>query len=244
MNVDSPKFGRRSFVKVCLSTLSLVGASPYLLAQNHSVSRSYNRVKLKLTNGQDLDSEALRQADYFLFNYPYVTTPCFLIDLQDPVEPLPTSSWPGGAGRNRSVVCYSAICAHKQTYPARSVSFINFRPEEIAFRDRNNNLVKRSGMIYCCSERSIYDPAQGAQVMSGPAPVSLTTVLLEYDALADRFYAVGTMGVEQYDAFFARFMFRVALENGMDGPEDVRMLAKDWTTVYSPQEYSSQSVGC
>jgi len=244
MNGKPFQQGRRSFFKACLSTLSLVGASPYLLAQNDADSKPYNRVKLKLANGEDVTSESLRESDYFLFNYPYVTTPCFLIDLKRAVDSGPASSWPGGAGKYRSVVCYSAICAHKQTYPARSFSFINFRPEEIAYRDRDNNLVKRSEMIYCCSERSVYDPAQGAEVMSGPAPVSLTTILLEHDTETDHFYAVGTLGVEQYEAFFERFIFRVAMENSMDMPDETRALAKDSTMVYTPQEYSMQSVGC
>ncbi len=236
--------GRRSFFKACLSTLSLVGASPCLLAQGEAAAKPYNRVKLKLANGEDLTSESLRKSDYFLFNYPYVTTPCFLIDLKRAVDAPMQSSWPGGVGKFRSVVCYSAICAHKQTYPARSFSFINFRPEEITYRDRENNLVKRSGMIYCCSERSVYDPSRGAEVLSGPAPVSLTTILLDHDTESDHFHAVGTLGVEQYEAFFERFMFRVALENSMDGPEETRTLAQDSTIVYTPQEYSMQSVGC
>ena len=236
--------GRRSFFKACLSTLSLVGASPYLLAQNEAASRTYNRVKLKLANGRNVTSEILRKSDYFLFNYPYVTTPCFLIDLKRAVDSPMESSWPGGSGKYRSVVCYSAICAHKQTYPARSFSFINFRPEEVAYRDRDDSLVKRSEMIYCCSERSVYDPSQGAEVMSGPAPVSLTTILLDHDTESDHFHAVGTLGVEQYEAFFERFIFRVALENGMDDPEEARVLAKDSAIVYTPQEYSMQRVGC
>ncbi|MCY4218163.1 MAG: (2Fe-2S)-binding protein [Gammaproteobacteria bacterium] len=236
--------GRRSFFKMCLSTLSLVGASPYLLAQSEATSKTYNRVKLTLANGEDLTSESLRKSDYFLFNYPYVTTPCFLIDLKEAVDSPMESSWPGGVGKYRSVVCYSAICAHKQTYPARSFSFINFRPEEITYRDRENNLVKRSGLIYCCSERSVYDPSQGAEVLSGPAPVSLTTILLEHDTESDHFYAVGTLGVEQYEAFFDRFIFRVALENSLEGPEETRVLAEYSTIVYTSAEYSAQSVGC
>lgn len=244
MKANSFQQGRRSFFKACLKTLSLVGASPYLLAQNDAVSRSYNRVKLRLANGEDVTSEKLRESDYFLFNYPYVTTPCFLIDLERTVEPPLASSWPGGTGKDRSVVCYSAICAHKQTYPARNFSFISFRPEEVVYRDRDNNAVKRSEMIYCCSERSVYDPAQGAQVMSGPAPVSLTTILLDYDDDSDSFYAVGTLGIEQYDAFFERFMFRVALENGIDDPEETRVLTQGMAVVYTPEEYSKQSVGC
>ncbi|MXZ81333.1 MAG: hypothetical protein F4Z15_08255 [Gammaproteobacteria bacterium] len=241
---ETVRLGRRSFFKVCMSTLSLIGASPYLLAQNDSASRSYNRVRLVTEEGQAVTSERLKKAGCLIFNYPYVTTPCFLIDLGRAVNPPAASSWPGGSGKDRSVVCYSAICAHKQTYPARSVSFINFRPEEISYRDHDNNVKKQSALIYCCSESSVYDPARGARVMGGPAPVSLTTILLDYDAESDHYYATGTMGVEQYEAFFDRFTFRVALENGMKGVEDIRTLARDATRVYTPEEYSMQQVSC
>ena len=35
---------------------------------------------------------------------------------------------PGGIGRDKSVVSFSAICAHKLSHPSRNISFINYRP--------------------------------------------------------------------------------------------------------------------
>ena len=69
-------------------------------------------------------------------------------------------------------------------------------------------------MIHCCSEHSQYDPAEGGRVLAGPAPQPLAAILLDYDAAADELYAVGTLGGEMFDEFFAKYEFRLALEHG------------------------------
>ena len=110
--------------------------------------------------------------------------------------------------RPRSVVAYSAICAHKLTYPTRDISFISFRTEKSAGN-------RHANVIHCCSEHSQYDPAEGAQAWS-PAPrrsrsprsCSSTT------PRRTRSYAVGTLGGEMFDEFFAKYEFRLQLEHG------------------------------
>ena len=74
----------------------------------------------------------------------------------------------------RSLVAFSAICAHQLVYPTRDVSFISFRKTR-AQRGVQDEL------IHCCAEHSQYDPAHGAQVLSGPAPQPLCAVLLSHD---------------------------------------------------------------
>ncbi|HXN15732.1 MAG TPA: hypothetical protein VN878_05095, partial [Usitatibacter sp.] len=115
--------------------------------------------------------------------------------------------WEGGVGANKSVVAYSAICAHKMTYPTKQVSFI-------AYRDAPSPVAGRGKVIACCSERSVYDPAAGARVLSGPAPQPLATILLEHDRKADTLYAVGTFGGEMFEQFFRKYQFRLRLEMG------------------------------
>src|SRR5204862_1878736 len=87
-------------------------------------------------------------------------------------------SWPGGVGRQKSIVAYSAICAHQLVYPTKEVSFISFRKTR-AQRGVQDEL------IHCCADHSQYDPARGAQVLSGPAPQPLCAVLLEHDPKTD-----------------------------------------------------------
>ena len=111
-------------------------------------------------------------------------------------------------------MAFSAICTHKLSHPAKAVSFINYRHEPVSFRDQQEQLVKRSGVILCCSEKSAYDPAKGARVLGGPAKQPLCSILLEYDDAEDGLYALGSYGGEMFDRFFQQFAARLQLEWG------------------------------
>ena len=127
---------RRGFVKLCASAVASVTASPELLAQDYQQYHRYARVALvDPYSGEPVRAATLDVGETYLFHYPFVSTPCFLIDLGQPVTSrsnLKTRDgdryrWQGGAGSNYSVVAFSAICAHKLSHPAPSVSFINYR---------------------------------------------------------------------------------------------------------------------
>ena len=94
--------------------------------------------------------------------------------------------WNGGVGPAHSIVAFSAICAHKLAYPTREVSFIRFQRDRSPTSDGN--------VIHCCADHSVYDPAAGARVCSGPAPQPLAAILLDYDAERDELSALGTVG--------------------------------------------------
>ncbi len=68
-----------------------------------------------------------------------------------------TYGWPGGVGVMRSVVVYSAICAHKLVCPTRDGSFISFRKTR-ARRGVQDHL------IHCCAEHSQYAVATWCSV--------------------------------------------------------------------------------
>ena len=61
-------------------------------------------------------------------------------------------AWQGGVGRERNIVAFSAICAHKLAYPTREVSFIRYQREKsstsgavrIASSSRKNGSTTRS----------------------------------------------------------------------------------------------------
>ncbi len=76
-------------------------------------------------------------------------------------------------------------------------------------------------MIHCCADHSVYDPAAGARVVSGPAQEPLAIVLLEWDAKTDGLYATGTLGAEQFDAFFQKYDFKLQLEYGARAKQPV-----------------------
>ena len=213
---------RRKFIKLCASAVVGVSNSPELLGEGVRKLQNYERVTLIYQEtAEPVRASSLKVGETYIFHYPYVTTPCFLIDLGRPVKAngsLLTRNkesyrWPGGSGPNRSVVSFSAICAHKMSHPAPSVSFINYRHGKISYRNHNHEIVEGKDIIYCCSEKSVYDPARGARVLGGPAPQPLAAIALDYDPEEDSFYATATIGGEMFDRYFKAFSQRLALDH-------------------------------
>ena len=204
---------RREFIGMCAAGAAL-SLNPALAA--NLKPHFYARVQLTDELRQPLRAAQLAPNRNYIFNYPYAATPCFLLNLDRPAQQpvlLATEQggqyeWPGGVGPNHSIVGYSAICAHRLSYPTRQISFIAYRDQAGPTR------LARGHVIHCCSEHSEYDPATGARVVGGPAPQPLATIVLEYDAASDALYAVGTLGGEMHDQFFAKYGFKLALEYG------------------------------
>ena len=203
---------RRQFVKLCsVSALGSLSA-PVLAADARP--RLYGRARLVDATGKPITALSLPAERNFIFQYPFEGTPCFLLNLGRPTvrsAELRTADarayrWQGGVGPHRSVVAYSAICAHRMSYPTREISFISYRPESTPQN-------RYAHVIHCCSEHSQYDPAQGARVLAGPAPQPLAAILLEHDTASDELFAVGTLGGEMFEQFFAKFDFRLAMEH-------------------------------
>ncbi|HZZ92835.1 MAG TPA: hypothetical protein VFE23_09740 [Usitatibacter sp.] len=229
---------RRDFVQICAAgaacaALPAPGAEPS--------ARLHGRAKLVDERGTPIRLETLAPDVAYVFDYPFVATPCFLIRLDRPTPQaveLRTESgqpyrWEGGVGPQRSVVAYSAICAHKMTYPTHQVSFIGYRAEP--------SPVAPSGrVITCCSERSVYDPSNGARVVSGPAPQPLAAILLEHDPKADEAWAVGTCGGDKFDEFFRKYEFRLQLDVG----PRARNTVEGTTIVRELTRYSTQWAQC
>ncbi len=240
---------RRGFVKLCATAAAAVGANPDLLAQTGGQIKEYERVLLVDAKGSPVRADDLQVGESYVFNYPYATTPCFLLNLGTATArdtSLTTEAgtpyvWQGGCGPQRSIVAFCAICAHKMTHPAKSVSFINYRHETVSFRNAKEQTAQRSGVIYCCSEKSVYDPADGARVLGGPAPQPLAAIALEHDDSSGDIYAIGTSGGEMYQKFFDTFAFRLALEFETS---DIRKPTRNVARVVGIVEYSRTQMMC
>ena len=209
---------RRAFVGSC-SAVCASAALPVFAADARP--RIYTRALLVDDSGQPIAASRLQPQTNYVFHYPFEATPVFLLDLGRAATPQSLSTrdrdsyaWPGGVGPKRSIVAYSAICAHKLVYPNRDVSFISFR------RGRASKGVQ-DGVIHCCSEHSQYDPARGAQVLSGPAPQPLCAVLLEHDAGKDTLTAYATLGAELFDEFFRRYEVKLSIDVGSKAHDPV-----------------------
>ena len=239
---------RRCFVKLCAAAVT-AGANPALLAATEATTRLYDRTALVDGEGVPITTQNLTVGQTYVFHYPYATTPCFLLDLGRPVRveaELSTETgepylWPGGAGKDRSVVAFAAICAHKMSHPAKEVSFINYRHGNVRYLDSRDQPREKSGVIFCCSEKSVYDPAEGARVLGGPAKQPLATILLQSEPQSGALFALGTIGGEMYEAYFEKFAFRLALEHETS---DIQRRAGATSTVMDIEEYSRTIMQC
>ena len=241
---------RRGFVKLCATAVAGITASPELMAKGHHVYQRYARVALiDPYSREPVRAASLDVGETYLFHYPFVSTPCFLIDLGKSVTSrtnLKTRDgeryrWQGGAGPKLSVVAFSAICAHKMSHPAPSVSFINYRHGDTRFRNSRDELEQRASVIYCCSEKSVYDPAHGGKVLGGPAPQPLASIELEYDADEDTFFAMATIGGDMFDSYFDKFHDRLVLQHGRT---DIDSALKDSTELMRLSDYTQHTVSC
>jgi arsenite oxidase small subunit len=98
-------------------------------------------------------------------------------------------------------------------------------------------------VIYCCSEGSVYDPAEGCRVLGGPAPQPLAAIDLALDEDTGELRALGTYGGDMFERFFERFGFQLALQQRKD-EDDIRALVGATTEVVPLREYSANTNVC
>lgn len=255
---------RRKFIQICVAGSTANAAC--LAAQVHAQAGSapatpaaagkpaaasppppvlhrYERVKLVDNAGKAVLARSLKANHNYVFNYPFASTPCFLLKLDAAATggALKTEAGaayeaPGGSGADRNIVAYSAICAHKLAYPTKQVSFISYRADARV----GSAVTTRAKVIACCADKSVYDPSAGARVVSGPAPQPLATILLEHDAKTDELYAVGTLGGEKFEEFFTKYDFKLSLEMGGRARDAVKGSA----VLADLTAYSTQTAQC
>lgn len=186
----------------------------------------FNRVKLVDPNGGAIRADDLAMSQAYVFAYPYRGTPSFLIRLDRQAA--------GGVGPDGTIVAFTAICAHELAYPSREVSAIAYAPG-------CSQVAERSGVIVCCAHHSVYDPAQGARVLSGPAPEPLAAVVLEYDAGGDRLYATGMRGSERFEDFFRTYELELI---DAFGRGEARALAAGTSAAIPLDQYTRDPLYC
>jgi len=231
---------RRRFLGGCVA---LSGAARLSVpsAWAESAPRLYDRAALVDPLGDPLRVQSLKDETNYVFQYPYAGTPCFLLKLDRAADAAATLKredgstyeWRGAVGPGRAIVAFSAICAHKLAYPTPQVSFIRYQ--------RQSSPKSIAQAIHCCAEHSVYDPASGARVVSGPAPQPLAAIILDYDAAKDTLAAVGTLGTEQFDAFFSKYEFKLAMEYGQG---KARKPVGGRTVVRELARYCRQTIQC
>ena len=234
-------------MRYCGSASTLAAAMPRDVQAADAPVQGYAPATLVWSDGSPVTGESVEPEREFVFFYPYRSTPCFLLRLSVPAtagmaltgSAGRTYRWDGGVGPDRAVVAYSAICAHKLSHPSPSVSFIGYRAQPVGYLGEGNRVQRRAGVIQCCSEHSIYDPAQGAAVLSGPAPHPLAAIGL--DDKGPGLVARAVHGEPVFDRYFERFGFRLALEFGED---EFRQPVGEATVVQAIEEFTRQRIQC
>jgi arsenite oxidase small subunit len=236
---------RRHFIESCSASAVCLSASAALPAfAANAVPKAYARVLLTDERGDPFKTAKLTAQTNYVFHYPFEATPVFLLNLGKAVagNTLATKTqdsyaWPGGVGAGKSVVAFSAICAHQLVYPTKDVSFISFR-KGAAINAKTPNA--GNDLIHCCADHSQYDPAQGAKVLSGPASQPLCAVLLEHNAKDDTLTAYATLGGELFDDFFKKYEMKLSLDVGKKAKNAVQSTA----VVRELDKFCRNSVKC
>ncbi len=218
---------RRNFIESCSASAVCLSASAAIPAfAMDAKPKAYARVLLTDEHGDPIKAAKLAAQTNYVFHYPFEATPVFLLNLGKPItaNTLTTKTqdsyaWPGGVGGGKSVVAFSAICAHQLVYPTKDVSFISFRKGAVLNAKTPS---AGSDLIHCCADHSQYDPAQGAKVLSGPASQPLCAVLLEHSAKDDSLTAYATLGGELFDDFFKKYEAKLSLDVGVKAKNSVQ----------------------
>jgi arsenite oxidase small subunit len=243
------RMDRRNFLESCSTATTvacLSGAASFPAMAADAKPRPYGRVLLTNERGDPLKASTLVAQTNYVFHYPFEATPVFLLDLGKPALAasggLKTKSgesyaWPGGVGKGRSIVAFSAICAHQLVYPTPNLSFISFRKGTPANAKTPN---AGADLIHCCADHSQYDPAQGAKVLSGPATQPLCAILLEHNAKDDTLTAYATLGGELFDDFFKKYEAKLSIEVGSKAKNAVAQR----TPVRELEKFCRNAVKC
>ncbi|HUW51715.1 MAG TPA: twin-arginine translocation signal domain-containing protein [Sulfuricella sp.] len=235
---------RRHFIKFCGVTAALAGFQSGYPGLSAAELKEYNRVKLVDGKGQPIKAKNLTTKDAYIFNYPFMSTPCFLINL--PTKPpggdkLVGSNgeytWEGGTGADGTVIAFTAICSHQLSYPTRDTSPISYYATE------KSEDAGRSGVIVCCEHDRVYDPAQGGKMIATnkKATQPMAAIRLEYDPATDELYAKGVYGTERFNDFFKAYK-RELLEQY--GPGVAKQEVADTTVVTLMSEFSATRDKC
>lgn len=237
---------RRNFLKV-VAGAAVIAVNPSLIrgnlyAADGRLYMAYEKAQLIDAAGKPIKASALEAEMNYIFNYPYASTPCILVNLpestQQEVELQSESGekyiWKSGVGAKRTIVAYSAICAHQLTHPTPNDSFIQYVPKA-----KPTMAYEKSGVIVCSSHLSAYDAKAGAKVLGGAATQPLPAIILEV-AADDTVWAVGVLGPDKFQDYFKAS--RPELKEFYGGTAEAKKLVSLSAKTVKLTEYSKEII--
>jgi len=205
---------RRGFLKLSGTTAAAMVIAPSLIteplrADDGTLYKSYDKIMLKDADGNPLKASTLVQEENYVFNFPHVATPCFLVKLTGPTEKNvkltaedgTEYTFKGGVGKDGSIVAYSGICPHQLAYPNPDVTFFQYVPKgqkTIAYS------TEKDGLFVCSSHMSAFTPKDGGKRVVGPTKEPLAQIVIEIDE-NDVIWAVGVLGPDKFHEFLKAF---------------------------------------
>ena len=190
----------------CAPPSAAGAALPDSKAASTLQARTYKRVKLVDEAGQPIRAASLKTGATYVFDYPFSSTPCFLLRLEKPTRktsrsrPRPASTTSGRAAWGRAQHRRLLGDLRAQDDVSHEAGELHRLPQRAEPRGRPresvHHLLLRSQRV-----RPGFRRARGAP---GPAPQPLATILLQHDAKADELFAVGTFGGEKFAEFFSK----------------------------------------
>jgi len=238
---------RRDFLRVVGAGATVVAVAPSMIGQtlyadNGQLYKAYEKVQLVDGDGNPIKASSLESEKTYVFNYPQVAVPCFLINLGEKAEnevKLKSEDgteyiWSGAVGKDNSIVAYTAICPHQLTHTNKADSFMSYVP-----RKAKTMAYTEGGVIICASHLSAFDPKRGANQLSGPAPQPLASIVLEHDK-NDHLWAVAVLGQDKFHDYFKSFKSEFKEQFG--GKRKAKKLVKISVPTVAITEYTKEVI--
>lgn len=238
---------RRSFLKLTGTSALAVVIAPSLItqklyAENGDLYKTYEKIQLKDDKGNPLKASSLMSEENYVFNYPFISTPCILVDLGEPTEKKVRLQaddgtnyvFESGVGVKGSIVAFSAICPHQLTHPTPDDSFFKYVP-----RAGKTMAFDKAGVFVCSSHLSAFDPKAGGKRVNGPATEGLTQIVLEIDA-EDNIWAVGALGPDRFHDYLDAF--KPEFEKYYGGKRKGKKLIKEEAKVVALSNFSKDII--
>jgi len=237
---------RRDFLKV-IGGAGAIAMAPSLVqinlrADDGRLFSTYEKVQLVDEDNNPILASKLQKDTNFIFNYPHVGTSCILVALPSATNTKVSLKseegeeyiWNGGVGKENNIVAYSAICPHQLTHVNKEDTFISY-----VQKGKKTMACKKDSVIVCGSHLSAYDPYKGCDVIGGPAPQPLASIVLEYHE-DDTIWAVAVLGADKFHEFFKAF--KPELKEQFGGKRKAKKLVKDSAVVVALSQYTKDII--